>query len=47
MRVRLPWSVGGQPVSVRGAVQIPLTQKWLHGEQHEGEVWSLGVLVPF
>ena len=47
VRVRLPWTVAGQPVSLRGAVQIPLTQKWLHGEQHENEVYSLGVLVSF
>jgi hypothetical protein len=47
VRVRLPWTIAGQPLSLRGAVQIPLTQKWLHGKQHENEVYSLGVLLPF
>ena len=47
VRVRLPWSIAGQPVSLRGAVQIPVTQSWLHNDQDEGEVWSLGVHVPF
>lgn len=47
LRFRLPWSVRGGPLSVRGAVQIPLTQSWLHGRQEEDAVWSLGLLVPF
>jgi len=47
VRVRLPFGFRDRPVSVRGAVQIPVTQSWLHNEQDEGEVWSLGVHVPF
>jgi hypothetical protein len=47
VRVRLPFGFGANPVSLRGAVQIPLAQTWLHNTQREGEVWSLGVLVPF
>jgi hypothetical protein len=47
VRVRLPFGFRDRPVSVRGAVQIPVTQSWLHNDQEEGEVWSLGVHVPF
>ena len=47
VRARLPFGFGGRQVSLRGAVQIPLTQTWLHNTQHENEVWSLGLLVPF
>jgi hypothetical protein len=47
LRIRLPFSVGEQTPSVRAAVQIPLTQDWLHGFQREKEVWSVGLLLPF
>ena len=47
VRIRLPFSVGEQTPSVRAAVQIPLTQDWLHGFQREKEVWSVGLLLPF
>jgi hypothetical protein len=47
VRIRLPFGVGEARASIRAAVQIPLTQSWLHGTQHEDEVWSLGLLVPF
>jgi hypothetical protein len=47
VRVRLPFGFRDRPVSLRGAVQIPLSQTWLHNRQREGEVYSLGVLVPF
>lgn len=47
VRVRLPWGIGESGASVRAAVQIPLSQTWLHNTQREKEVWSLGLLVPF
>jgi hypothetical protein len=47
VRVRLPFGIGESRASLRGAVQIPITQAWLRGTQREEEVWSLGVLVPF
>jgi len=47
LRVRLPFGVAEQPASLRVAVQLPLTQDWLHSYQHEKPVWSVGVLVPF
>lgn len=47
VRVRLPFAVGEQSPSLRAAVQIPLTQDWLHGFQREKEVWSVGLLLPF
>ena len=47
VRVRLPWSFGERTPSLRAAVQLPLTQDWLHGFQREKEVWSVGILVPF
>jgi hypothetical protein len=47
LRFRLPWGVGEQRASLRSAVQIPLLQTWLHNEQQEKEVWSVGLLVPF
>jgi hypothetical protein len=47
LRARLPWAVGGRPVSLRAAVQLPLAQSWLHNRQREKEVWSVGLLVPF
>lgn len=47
VRIRLPFGVRDTPASLRAAVQIPLTQSWLHNTQDEGEVWSVGVLLPF
>ena len=47
LRVRLPELRDEAPPSLRFAVQLPLTQAWLHGEQSEKEVWSVGLLVPF
>ena len=47
VRMRLPWGVRESRASVRAAVQIPLSQTWLHNTQREKEVWSLGLLVPF
>ncbi len=47
LRVQLPGLRAEAPPSLRLAVQIPLTQSWLHQEQREEEVWSVGLLVPF
>jgi hypothetical protein len=47
LRVRLPELRSESPPSLRFAVQVPLTQAWLHGEQREEEVWSVGLFVPF
>lgn len=47
LRFRLPALFGEQEPSLRGAVQIPTTQRWLNGEQDEGALWSLGLLWPF
>ena len=47
LRVKLPWGLEEQPASLRFAVQLPLAETWLHNEQYEKAVWSVGVLVPF
>ena len=47
LRIRLPFGVREQPASLRLAIQLPLTQDWLHTYQREKPVWSVGVLVPF
>jgi hypothetical protein len=47
LRIRLPFGVGERSASLRAAVQLPVGQTWLHHEQHEEEVWSLGLLLPF
>ena len=47
VRIRLPFGVREQPASLRLAIQLPLTQDWLHTYQREKPVWSVGVLVPF
>lgn len=47
LRVRLPWHPEDSSASLRLAMQIPLTQSWLHGQQHEGLVWSAGMLIAF
>jgi len=43
LRIRLPWFSGQRPPFLRFAVQIPVTQSWLYGQQHEGSVWSAGL----
>jgi hypothetical protein len=43
LRIRLPWFAGQRPPFLRFAVQVPVTQKWLYGQQHEGSVWSAGL----
>ena len=47
LRVLLPFGLPEQPASLRFSVQLPCSQAWLHGEQHEKAVWSVGILVPF
>jgi hypothetical protein len=46
LRVRLPLRIRERALSLRGAVQIPLTNAWLDGVQREDEVWSIGLYVP-
>lgn len=43
LRIRLPWFEGQRAPFVRLAVQFPFTQAWLNGQQHEGQVWSVGL----
>jgi len=47
LRVRLPFGLRERPASIRAAVQLPLAQTWLHNQQREKEIWSLGLLIPF
>lgn len=47
LRVRLPWTGMAKTPSLRVAAQLPLGQSWLHHQQHEGIVWSTGLLLPF
>jgi len=35
------------PPSLRISLQIPLTNRWLHGQQEERLLWRAGLLVPF
>jgi len=47
LRVRLPWLRYPKSPSLRLAVQIPISNEWLHGFQEEHEIWSAGLLIPF
>ncbi len=47
LRIQLPFGLSERKASLRAAVQLPFAQTWLHNTQHEGEVWSLGLLLPF
>jgi len=47
LRFQVPWFEGPRAPSLRAAVQVPVTQAWLHGFQREGEVWTAGVVVPY
>ncbi len=47
VRFRLPFGVRERPMSLRLAVQLPVTSSWLYGDQDEKEVWSVGLQVPF
>jgi len=46
LRIELPWFQGRKAPSVRAAVQIPLTSRWLKGFQNEDERWSVGFQFP-
>lgn len=46
LRVQLPWKLGEKTPSLRASVQLPLGRTWLHNEQDEGMVWSIGLLLP-
>jgi hypothetical protein len=35
------------PPSLRFSLQVPLTNRWLHGEQQERPLWRAGLVVPF
>ncbi|TFG91719.1 MAG: hypothetical protein E4H11_10420 [Myxococcales bacterium] len=35
------------PPSLRFSLQVPLTNRWLHGQQEERLLWRAGLLVPF
>jgi len=45
-RLELPWKLGVRSTWLRMAVQLPVTSKWLNGQQKEKEVWSVGIHVP-
>jgi hypothetical protein len=47
LRVRLPAFGDDRHAWLRAAVQIPTTNAWLHGEQTEDPLWSIGVGVGF
>ncbi len=47
LRLRLPGLAEWGAPFLRLAVQLPLGQAWLHGQQHEGVVWSTGLGVTF
>lgn len=45
--VRLPWFPGKRGPSLRGFVQLPLTQAGLNGRQHEDLLWGVGLQYGF
>jgi hypothetical protein len=49
LRIALPPLAIGErpPPSLRASLQIPLTNRWLHGSQEEDLLWRAGLLVPF
>lgn len=47
LRVQLPGFGENHRAWLRAAVQIPTTNAWLHGEQHEDPIWSTGVGMGF
>jgi hypothetical protein len=46
LRIRVPGFVAERTPSLRFAVQLPLGQGGLRGEQKEGMVWSIGLILP-
>lgn len=47
LRIRLPWFGGMKAPQLRLAAQCPIDSKTLYGQQHEGIVWSSGLLFQF
>jgi hypothetical protein len=49
LRISLaPLAIGERvPPSLRFSVQIPLTNRWLHGFQEEDPLWRAGLVIPF
>lgn len=47
LRLRLPRLAEVGAPFLRLAAQLPLGQAWLHGQQHEGVVWSTGLGLSF
>jgi hypothetical protein len=49
LRIALPALAIGErlPPSLRFSLQVPLTNRWLHGEQQERPLWRAGLVVPF
>jgi hypothetical protein len=49
LRISLPALAIGEriPPSLRFSVQIPFTNRWLHGSQEERPLWRTGLVVPF
>jgi len=47
IRIRMPWFEGMKAPSLRLAAQCPLGDRYLYGQQHEGIVWSSGLLLQF
>jgi len=49
LRLALPALAIGErlPPSLRVALQVPLTNRWLHGYQKEKLLWRAGLLIPF
>jgi hypothetical protein len=45
-RMRIPGLAGEQVPSLRLAAQLPLGDGGLRGQQHEGVVWTLGLIIP-
>ena len=43
LRIALPGLGDGRRAWLRSGVQIPLTNRWLYGDQDEEAVWSLGL----
>jgi hypothetical protein len=49
LRIALPALAIGEriPPSLRFSLQIPLTNRWLHGFQEEDPLWRVGLMIPF
>lgn len=47
LRVALPSLGEGRRTWLRSGVQVPLTNRWLYGDQDEEPVWSVGIGVGF